>query len=352
MKRRWQEILISPSTAIKDAIRAIDKGAMGIALVVDEQRRLAGTVTDGDIRRGILRGLDLEEPVKKLMNSNPITVKENVTKEELLSLMRENSIRQIPILDAQSKVIGISLLSDLIITEGEKEKANPVVILAGGLGSRLRPLTEEIPKPLLKVGGKPILELMIEQLASHGFKNIFISVCYKAQRIKEYFGDGNQLGVRISYLEEDEFTGTAAPLRLLRGHVKEPFIVINGDLLTKIHFGNLIDFHNGQGFDLTVGIKKYEFKVPYGIIQIEEEKIIDLKEKPIQSFFVNAGVYVLNPEVLEYIPEGQHFDMPELIKLLLKKGKGIGSFPIHEYWLDIGQIQDYEQAQEDAKNGI
>ncbi len=352
MDRDYKKVLALPSDSIKRVIEIIDKGTMGIALVVNQGGRLLGTVTDGDIRRGMLRGVNLEEPVEKVMNPNPITVDEGATKEELLSLMKEKSIRQIPIVDANHRVIGISLLSDLIEEDANREKPNPVVILAGGMGTRLRPLTQEIPKPLLKVGDKPILELIIEQLASHRFKNIFISVCYKAQQIKKFFGDGDQLGVRISYLEEYELKGTAAPLRLLRGRITVPFVVMNGDVLTKVHFGNLLNFHCKHKFDLTVGIKKYRFEIPYGVVHMEEEKIIDLEEKPSQEFFVNTGIYVLNPEVLEFIPEGQRFDMPDLIKILLEHGKKISSFPIHEYWLDIGKIQDYEQAQEDVKNGI
>jgi NDP-sugar pyrophosphorylase family protein len=217
--------------------------------------------------------------------------------------------------------------------------------MAGGLGTRLRPLTDDIPKPLLKVGNKPILETIIRNFAEHGFVNITISLNYKGDMIKDYFGDGSDFGVNIDYVEENKRLGTAGALSLLKENPHEPFFVMNGDLLTDVNFSHLLDFHSFGNSTATMCVREYEYQVPYGVIQTKDSDITSIVEKPIQKFFVNAGIYVLSPSVFNDIPENEFFDMPTLFNILIEKQKKVSSFPIHEYWLDIGRMSDFEQAQ-------
>ena len=338
----YKKVLLHKTSTIKDALQVIDKGAMKIAIVLDEDERVIGTLTDGDIRRGLLNGLTLESTIDSLYFKEPTLANINDSKESIVQKAISKKLYQVPIVDNDGKLVKIEELANLLKT---KSRTNRVVLMAGGLGTRLRPLTENIPKPLLNVGNKPILETIIENFAKYGFVNITISVNYKADMIKEYFGDGSKLGVNIDYVEESKRLGTAGALSLMKDRPQEPFFVMNGDLLTNVNFTNLLDFHTYENSVATMCVREYDYQVPYGVIETEGSNIVSIKEKPLHKFFVNAGIYTLSPQVFEYIPKNEYYDMPTLFEDIIKEELKTVSFPLHEYWLDIGRIEEFEQAQ-------
>jgi NDP-sugar pyrophosphorylase family protein len=314
---------------------------MKIVLVVGPEGQLLGTVTDGDIRRGILKNIGLSEPIERLMNRNPLTCGTHQSREEILCLMKERLLFQIPVLDAKGRVERVEILEDLI---KQVKRKNPVVLMAGGKGTRLYPLTETCPKPLLKVGDKPILERIIEEFARQGFETFYISVNYKAQMITDYFGDGSRWNIKIQYLHETRELGTAGALSLLPVIPTLPLILMNGDLLTQVDFQKLLDFHEENQAEATMCIKHYEFQVPYGVVQVSDHQLIGLDEKPVHRFFVNAGIYVLNPSTLANIPADEHCNITDLFKTLSEKNIPASVFPIRESWMDIGRLDDFEKA--------
>jgi GTP:adenosylcobinamide-phosphate guanylyltransferase len=269
--RSWQNIIISPSTPILKAIEIIDAGAMKIGLVADDDYRLLGTVTDGDIRRGILKGISLDDEVQMIMNSNPMTARSDESHDTVLAIMKLKRLHQIPIVDEAGRVIDIKILDDLLKSI---PRNNWVVLMAGGLGSRLRPLTEDYPKPLLKVGNKPILETIMENFIEYGFRKFYLSVNYKADMIEGHFGDGSRWGVEIRYLREDQKLGTAGALGLLPEMTTEPLIIMNGDLLTKVNFQQLLDFHKEQRAQATMCVRDYDFQIPYGVVKVDKLRLI------------------------------------------------------------------------------
>jgi len=345
--------MIPPHRSIRDAMAVIDRGAKGIALVVDEDRRLIGTVTDGDVRRLILAGGSLDAPVSELLARKagsrypqPITARADSPPAEWLRRMQEARIRQLPLLDADGRVTALVTLDELL-----PEPALPVqaVIMAGGYGKRLRPITEELPKPMLPLGDRPLLELIIEQLRQAGVHRANITTHYLSEKITSYFGDGHDFGIELNYVTEDRPLGTAGALGLME-QPDEPLLVVNGDILTRVDFRAMLTFHREHGADLTVGVRQYELQVPYGVIECDGPRVRRLREKPSLGFLVNAGIYLLEPSVYRYIPSGQRLDMTDLIERLLAEGRTVVSFPIVEYWVDIGQLEDYEKAQEDIRN--
>ncbi len=337
----WKRILTSPTTQIINAIEIIDAEATGIALVVDDDNRLLGTVTDGDVRRAILKGIQLDESVSRIMNSQPTVAKVNDNKEAILSRMKLKDLKQIPILDDDGRVVSMEMINELIRAD---ERENWVLLMAGGMGKRLNPLTNECPKPLLKVGDKPILETIIQNFIDHGFRRFYVSVNYKAQMIEDYFGGGAKWGVEIRYLREAEPLGTAGALSLLPETPGHPLVVMNGDLLTKVNFGHLLDFHKEHKACATMCVREYKLQVPYGVVQMDKHRLKGIIEKPVQQFFVSAGVYVLDSEVLKHIPRNTLIDMPALFERLISKKLETAVFPVREYWLDIGRIGDFERA--------
>ena len=339
---QYKEILLKKTATIKEALKVIDKGAMRIAIVLDKNDTVVGTLTDGDIRRGLLNGLTLDSSIEGLYFKEPTLANVNDSKELIIQKAIRKQIYQIPIVDDAGKLIKIEELSHLLKTNA---KHNRVILMAGGLGTRLHPLTQNTPKPLLKVGNKPILETIIENFAKYGFINITISVNYKAEMIKKYFDDGAKFGVNIDYIEENKRMGTAGALSLIKERPQEPFFVMNADLLTNVNFEHLLDFHLIEHSVATMCVREYDYQVPYGVIETEGSNIISIKEKPIHKFFVNAGIYVLSPQVFEYIPKDEFYDMPTLFEDIIKDKLKSISFPIHEYWLDIGRMSDFEQAQ-------
>jgi dTDP-glucose pyrophosphorylase len=337
----WKQILVAPSDSIFRTLEVIDRSSLQIALVVDKKRCLLGTVTDGDVRRGILRGLGLDTAVAQIMNKNFSSSSVDDGREKVLAIMSNKSLHQLPVIDHNGCLVGIHTIDSLMAST---TKDNIVFLMAGGLGSRLKPLTTNCPKPLLKVGGKPILESIIESFIEQGFRNFYISINYKGEMIEEYFGNGSDLGVHINYIRENKRLGTAGSLRLLPETNNQPIIVMNGDILTKVDFRNLLDFHINKEADATLCIREYQLEVPYGVVFIEKNRFIGIEEKPKERFHINAGLYVINPELINYIPENTYFDMPELFKRLARENRETAVYPIREYWMDIGHMDDYERA--------
>jgi len=330
---------------IHAAIEKLDNNAAHIVLVINDKRQLVGTVTDGDVRRGILRGISLGDSIKKIMNPQPIVAKWGDERGFIYNLMRSKQIRQIPVLDEQGQVHKIEILDDF---SDFSKKPNAVVLMAGGLSTRLRPLTNDCPKPMLKVGGKPILETILLRLIEYGFQTFYISINYLADQIQSYFKDGSQWGITIHYLQEDEKMGTAGSLSLLPLHLMEaPIVVMNSDLLTTIDFNKLLTFHEEQGQKATLCVREFDYTVPYGVCRLEENHIVEIQEKPTYKFFINAGVYVIEPNLLNVIPAKNYLDMPTFFTMLLNAKEPIAAFPVREYWLDIGQMSDFEKAHQE-----
>ena len=335
------KVTLNTSTSIKKAMEIIDTSEIKIALVVDDSKRLIGTITDGDIRRAILKGIALSDSVKDTMNRNFIYAEVGESREKILQLAKLNQIHQVPIVDKDFILVGIEDTSSQLTPS---KRLNKVVLMVGGLGTRLRPLTNETPKPLLKVRNKPILEIILERFVKHGFNDFIFSVNYKAEMIEEYFGDGKRFGVNIQYVHDQGRMGTAGSLSFIKKQLTEDFIVMNGDLLTNINFENLSDFHFDRNSKATMCVREYDFQVPYGVVNVQEQNIVSVEEKPVHKFFVNAGIYMLNPSVLKHIPENSFFDMPTLFDILIRAKEKILPFPIREYWLDIGGIEEYNKA--------
>jgi dTDP-glucose pyrophosphorylase len=338
----WRKTVLYPEIIISEAIKVITKGSLQIGLVLDAEDHLLGTVTDGDIRRGIIREFSLNAPVEKIMNTSPHVARMGASDDEILSIMTKYLVHQIPLLDGNHKVVGLKSLDELIAQP--KIKSNWVVLMAGGYGTRLKPLTEDTPKSLLPVGNKPILETILESFSRNSFKRFYISVNYLADSIKNHFKDGADWNVEIDYLEEQSPLGTAGALKLLPERPSEPIIVMNGDLLTRVNFQELLSFHHQQNAQATMCVREFDFQVPFGVVAIEQDQITNIDEKPIHKFFVNAGIYVLDPSTLDMIPENQLFDMTNLFQNLIDNGSKTAVFPIHEYWMDVGQAEDLNKA--------
>jgi len=335
------KILLKTDDTLKKALTLIDQGTMRITIVVDDNKKLLGTLNDGDIRRAILNGYTLDTKVDKIYYKTPTVAHITDTRDAIISKAIKNKVYQIPIVDDDDKLVDVEDLATLLTHTNRKNK---VILMAGGLGTRLAPLTNDTPKPLLKVGTKPILQTIIENFAGYGFTDIVISVNYKSEMIKEYFKDGSEFGVNIEYIQEDKRLGTAGALSLLKEIPNEPFFVMNGDLLTNVNFENLLDFHSFGKGDATMCVREFQYQVPYGVVETSNDKIVSITEKPINRFFVNAGIYLLSPKVLKFIPKDTFYDMPTLFEKLIEHNKEVLSFPIHEYWLDIGQHNDFIQA--------
>lgn len=336
--------LLRKEQSIHDAIKVIDSSDIQIGLVVNDNQELIGTVVDSDVRRAILANISLDESIEKILNDSPTTARDWHDQNELLDIMKTSGHRAIPILDDKNRVVNVVRLADLVQS---KEQENWVIIMAGGLGDRLRPLTENLPKPLLTVGKKPIIETIIASCRSYGFRKFFISVNYMAEMIKDYFGDGSKFGVEINYLVEDKKMGTAGSLSLLPEKPSRPILVVNGDLLTKLNFQSLLDFHVQHKAHATMCVREYNLQVPFGVVDIEGQRITDINEKPEHKFLVNAGIYVLEPDVLDLIEDNSFLDMPDLFRSFAGRNFEAVAFPIREYWLDIGQLADFERAQVD-----
>lgn len=339
--RSIKDITVKETASIIEVLKIIDKSSKQLALVVDDNNKLLGTISDGDIRRALLKKISLNESVKSIYFKTPTVASINDSREEIINLCKIKKIHQIPILDNKGSLIGIEVLNELISNEA---KSNKVILMVGGLGTRLYPLTEKTPKPMLEVGKKPILLTIVEKFAQYGYTDILMCVNHKADVIKDYFGDGTKFGVDIDYIFENKRMGTAGALSLINEKITEPFFVMNGDLLTNVNFEHLHDFHTTNLSMATMCVRDYEFEIPYGVVNIQNTKILSVDEKPLHKSFVNAGIYIFNPEVLQFIPKDHFYDMPTLFNTLIHENLKVVSFPIREYWIDIGRIEELEKA--------
>ena len=344
--KNWESLLVGPETTLEDAVAVLDRGGARIAIVADSDRRLLGTLTDGDVRRALLRHLAFDVPVTQVMCSTPQVAQREWSREHVLSLMESTRLLQLPVVDQSGNVVGVETLHDVL---ERRQLDNPVFLMAGGFGTRLYPLTESCPKPLLKVGGRPILELILESFIDAGFHKFFISTHYLPEMIREYFEDGARWGVDIRYVHEDEPLGTGGGLGLLpHDEIDLPLFMMNGDLLTQVNYRGLLDFHDEHESIATMCVREYEHQVPYGVIKSDGHRIISIVEKPVQRFFINAGIYLLAPELVKSVLPGARIDMPSLLEKAMAAGNDVAMFPVHEYWLDIGRIDDFQRAQDEV----
>lgn len=335
--------IISDDTTLIETMKMIEKSYHKIAFIINNQQELVGTVTDGDIRRALLRENSLQVPIHDVMNRNPIVGDEHQTDVVYQEVLKKYKIQYLPILNKDNEIIEIVQVDKI-----EKNNfSNKVVLMVGGLGSRLRPLTNHFPKPMLKIGNKPILQIIIEGFKNNGFINFVLCVNYKKEIIQSYFQDGKAFGVHIEYIEENKRLGTAGALSLIKEKLDEPFFVMNGDLLTQVDFSKLLEFHSETNSIGTMCVREYEYQIPFGVIDTSEYKLISIQEKPVKKEYVNAGIYMLDPQALMHIPYDTFYDMPELFNRLIQQRLNTSVFPIHEYWMDIGQLADYEQANKD-----
>jgi len=341
MVHRAESLCLRSGATIREAVSVIDRDNSKIALVVDVSGRLIGTITDGDIRRGLLRGLSLESSADEVMFRDPFHVHARERGPHLFDMMRERDIRQIPLVDDDGRVVDLVLFGDFLLPDPTDTL---VVVMAGGEGRRLRPLTDTIPKPMLRVGSRPILETILSNFIRQGLTNFVLAVNYQAHVIKDHFGDGRRHGGRIRYIEEAEPLGTAGPLRLLPERPTKPLIVINGDVLTTLDYRRLLGFHSETGARITIGAHRHERTVPFGVLDIDVDRVVAIHEKPVFTHFINSGIYVIDPAALDLLPASGPFDMPRLVDATLAGGYPVRAFPICEYWLDVGRMDDFQRA--------
>jgi len=338
------DYLVRPDASLREVIEIIDRGAAQIALVTDAENKLLGVITDGDIRRAMLRDESLMSFAENIMFRDFRSLPSSSTNEEALAFMRRETLHQIPALDEQGRVVRLFLLEELV---KPKKRKNPVVIMAGGEGKRLRPLTQDCPKPMLRVGGKPLLEIILEQCIDAGFQHFYLSVNYLKEQIQDHFGDGTRWHVQIDYLEETQPLGTGGALSLLPQKPTEPLLVLNGDVLTRVDYGRLLRFHDEHQAVATLCVREHTTQIPYGVVRMDDLHVLTLEEKPALSHYVNAGIYLLDPILLDLVPQGRFFDMPTLLEKAMQHQHHVSAFPIHEYWLDVGQPETLERAHED-----
>lgn len=343
----WRQSILHNNSTIHDAITNLDKIANKIVLVVNEEDKLEGTISDGDIRRGLLRGLDLKSPIEGIVYRNPMVVSPDMGRETVRQLMVVNKIQQVPVVDEQNHLIGLHLWNEISLP---LLRNNCIVIMAGGKGIRLRPYTEDCPKPMLRVSGKPMLEHIIERAKLEGFSQFVLAIHYLGHIIEDYFGNGDRFNVKIDYLREQSPLGTAGALGLIEHLPNLPFVVTNGDVISDIHYGEIIDFHTYHNAMATMAVQVYEWQHPYGVVQTNGVDIIGFDEKPVFRSHINTGVYVLNPEALGFLDVNSNCDMPTLFERLQTKAKRTVAYPIHEPWMDVGRPDDLASANEKALN--
>ncbi len=340
---RLEQSLVTPDTTIRDALAKLEASESKICLVADQHRLLLGTVTDGDFRRAILRGDSFDAPVSSVMFATPRTRRLGEPQTDAVAYMQREGLRHLPVVDFAGRVVDLLTLDTLLQAQAQ---SSPIVIMAGGKGTRLRPLTMKTPKPMLDVGGRPMLDTIVRRCAENGFTDIYMTVHFQAEVIKTYFGDGRELGVRIRYLQEVRPLGTAGPLGLLPP-TDEPIIVMNGDILTKVDLPQILAYHTDSGATATMAVREYAIQVPYGIVDLDGHRIASIREKPQHSHFINAGIYVLSPDALRLIKRDVPLDMPELFERVRQTGHSALAYPISEYWVDIGHMDDYRRANDE-----
>lgn len=337
----WKNILVGPQSSIKDVVRVIDDGSLQLALVVDADHRLLGTVSDGDVRRALLSGISLDQPVDSIMNRQPVVATLEDDRGAVIGAMKSRQVRRVPVVDTAGHIIALENFDDLVTPAVHN---NIVVLMAGGLGTRLLPLTEDCPKPMIKIGSRPLLETILLNFIESGFRKFYISVNYKADVIKKHFGNGEAWNVDVRYLHETEALGTAGALGLLPERPASTFMVMNADVLTRVNFNHLLEFHREHRAAATMCINEHVQKIPFGVIKLDSYRIQSIEEKPSHRFFYNAGIYVLEPHVLDRVEPNKRLDMPALFQRLIDDGEHPTAFPLHEYWVDIGRHEDLEAA--------
>lgn len=342
----WKKTLLRPKTLVKDAIKVLSESSLKIVLIVDEDLTLLGTVTDGDIRRGLLKSLTINSPISEVLNQKPIVVTGNFPKEEVLKMMTANRVFQIPVVDEDFRLVDLHLWE---VMSSPAARDNTMVIMAGGKGTRLLPKTEKIPKPMLRLGQKPILEYIIKRAKEEGFSRFILTIHHLGEVIEEYFGDGKTLGVNISYIKEKTPLGTAGALSLIEPKQSKPIIVTNGDVLTDVKYGEILDFHNQSNGIATMAVQMREWQNPYGVVNTDGIEITSYEEKPVTRTLINTGVYVVDPSVLELLTGVTSCDMPQLFELAREKGMKTLAYFAHESWIDIGSHEDFESASGQAK---
>jgi dTDP-glucose pyrophosphorylase len=341
MAKNWKMAMLPASATIEDVVRNLDQVAVKISMIVDDSGLLIGTISDGDIRRGLLKGLNLRSPIDEVVHKNALVVTPDLARDMVLELMSANKVQQIPVVNEKHQVVGLHLWEDL---SSKKEVENIMVIMAGGKGTRLLPDTEQCPKPMLLVAGKPMLEHVIENAKLAGFQKFILAIHHMGHIIENHFGDGAALGVNIDYLREETPMGTAGALSLLTSRFKDPFIVTNGDVLTDIRYDELLDFHIRQSAIATMAVRLHEWQNPFGVVQTNGAEITGIDEKPIVRSHINAGVYVFEPQALGELSKNSHCDMPELFEKLRLAELRTVAYPMHEPWLDVGRHSDLKEA--------
>lgn len=348
MRSSWidfRSLVMAPTDSLRAAMARMNEQEASIILVCDADLRLKGVVVDGDIRRALIANPDLDQPLVSLMTVSPRTVTADCGMHTLRALAESALSPWLPMVDSEGCVCG---LIDLVRLRQEQNRLpNAVVLMAGGKGTRLHPYTLDVPKPMIPVGGRPILETIIRRLAGFGFERFYISVNYKAEQIIDHFGNGRGFGVEVDYLHEDQPLGTAGALQQLVGRETLPVLVMNGDVLTRLNLRALIDFHQHEGVAATLAVREHTYQVPFGVVEMEHHRLRELAEKPVHRMFINAGIYVLSPSALATIPEGEFFDMTQLLDALKDTSAGVACFPVAEYWMDVGRIDDLERARDE-----
>lgn len=337
----WRSAILPSNTTIAQAIRNLNDISLKIVLIVNEVGALVGTISDGDIRRGLLKGLDLESSIDTIIHRNAFVVPPELERKLVMQLMVVNKIQQIPVVDKKHRIVGLHTWDEITLPSS---RSNLMVIMAGGMGTRLRPHTNNCPKPLLEVAGKPMLEHIIDRAKLEGFNDFLISINYLGEMIEDYFGNGKRLGVQIDYLRESSPLGTAGALSLLKPIPNSPFVVANGDVITDIRYGGLLDFHVRHSATATMAVRLHEWQHPFGVVNTEGIEIVGIEEKPVARSHINAGVYVLDPIALNTLAENIHCDMPTLFERLRANGQRTVAYPMHEPWLDVGRPDDLRQA--------
>jgi dTDP-glucose pyrophosphorylase/CBS domain-containing protein len=339
----WRKALIGPEATYRDALKAIDATGTGMAVIVDDERRMLGVLSDGDLRRALIRGAGLEDAAIDGANREPVCIHPDQDRAATLTMLRAHSLRQLPVVDAGRHVVGLTTISDFL---NIPVRTNPVIIMAGGKGERLAELTRDTPKPMLKVGPRPILDTIVGSLSAQGFRNFWLAVNYKADQIESHFGDGSAMGLDIRYLREQKPLGTCGALSLLP-RPDQPFVVTNGDVLAKVDYGHVLEAHLQSGAQATVVVRDYQMQVPFGVVNVDGAAVVRIDEKPTQSFTISAGAYVISPEALDLIPAETFYDMPSLLADMIARGLKVGLQRAEGYWMDIGRPPDYAQANAD-----
>ncbi|WP_413501278.1 nucleotidyltransferase family protein [Psychrobacter maritimus] len=346
----WTDVILTSKSSIRDAMRILDETALRIATVCDDDNKLLGTLTDGDIRRGLLLACNMTDSVSYVMNQNPFVAKQTYTRQQRIALMDKYDLLALPIVDHNDILVGLETLHQLL-QPGKID--NPVFIMAGGFGTRLRPLTDHCPKPMLSVGDKPMLEHLINQFIMFGFHDFYISTHYMPEIIHEHFGDGSKWNVSITYIHEESPLGTGGALGLLPKELpKLPLIMMNGDVLTKVDFKQLLEHHESHQFDATMCVRELEYKISFGVVESQGSLITSMVEKPTYHYNINTGIYVLSPECVSSVAKNTKLDLPTLLADRMEKNQKVGIYTSYDYWLDIGQLADYQKAQNDIKGFI